>query len=66
MKISRKGNTKHKLEITYRDENDENNTYSTKTLDLLIPIKPAPYLIVESITTTSRETCSRAPKLNSG
>lgn len=40
-----------KLEITYRDENDEKNTYNTKTLDLLIPIKPAPYLVVESITT---------------
>ncbi|HEY6586174.1 MAG TPA: CARDB domain-containing protein [Candidatus Methanoperedens sp.] len=48
----REGEYKAQLEITYRDENDENNTYSTKTLDLLIPIKPAPYLIVESITTT--------------
>lgn len=47
----REGEYKAQLEITYRDENDENNTYSTKTLDLLIPIKPAPYLIVESITT---------------
>ncbi len=41
-----------RLEITYTDENDENNTYRTKTLDLSIPIKPAPYLIVESVTTT--------------
>ncbi len=40
------------LEITYRDENDEKNTYRTKTLDLIIPVKPAPYLIVESVTTT--------------
>ena len=48
----REGEYKAQLEITYKDENDENNTYSTKTLDLLIPIKPAPYLIVESITTT--------------
>ncbi|NJD52585.1 MAG: hypothetical protein FIB07_06920 [Candidatus Methanoperedens sp.] len=48
----REGEYKAQLEITYRDENDENNTYSTKTLDLIIPIKPAPYLIVESITTT--------------
>lgn len=46
------GEYKAQLEITYKDENDENNSYSTKTLDLLIPIKPAPYLIIESITTT--------------
>jgi hypothetical protein len=45
------GEYKAKLEITYRDENDENNTYNTKILDLMIPIKPAPYLIVESFTT---------------
>jgi hypothetical protein len=48
----KEGEYKAQLEITYRDENDENSTYSTKTLDLLMPIKPAPYLIVESITTT--------------
>jgi hypothetical protein len=47
----KEGEYNAKLDITYRDENDEKNTYSTKTLDLLIPIKPAPYLIVESITT---------------
>ena len=41
-----------KLGITYKDENDVNNTYRTKTLDLKIPIKPAPYLIVESAKTT--------------
>lgn len=41
-----------KIEITYKDENDEANKYRTKTLDLNIPIKPAPYLIVESVTTT--------------
>lgn len=40
-----------KLKITYKDENDVNNTYRTKTLDLKIPIKPAPYLIVESAKT---------------
>lgn len=48
----KEGEYNAKLEITFRDENDEKNIYSTKTLDLLIPIKPAPYLIVESITTT--------------
>jgi hypothetical protein len=47
----KEGEYKAKLEITFRDENDEKNTYNTKTLDLLIPIKPAPYLIVESIIT---------------
>ncbi len=41
-----------KLKITYKDENDANNTYRTKTIDLNIPIKPAPYLIVESVKTT--------------
>ncbi len=40
-----------KLEITYRDENDEANKYRTMTLPLKIPIKPAPYLIVESMVT---------------
>lgn len=40
------------LEITYKDENDEANKYRTKTLDLKIPIKPAPYLIVESVIST--------------
>jgi hypothetical protein len=48
----REGEYKAQLEITFRDENDENNTYNTKTLDLLIPIKPAPYLVIESINTT--------------
>jgi len=41
-----------KLELTYKDENDANNTYRTKTLDLKIPIKPAPYLVAESAKTT--------------
>lgn len=41
-----------RLEITYKDENDENNTYRLKTLDLVIPIKPAPFLIVESVNTS--------------
>jgi len=39
-----------KLNITYRDENDEENQYRTKTLDLNIPIKPAPHLVIESVT----------------
>ncbi|MCX9083472.1 MAG: hypothetical protein OIN87_01585 [Candidatus Methanoperedens sp.] len=47
----KEGEYNAKLEITYRDENDEMNTYKNKTLDLLIPIKAAPYLIIESITT---------------
>ncbi len=38
-----------KLNITYRDENDEENNYRTKTLDLNIPIKPAPHLVIESV-----------------
>ncbi len=41
-----------KIEINYKDENDENATYRTKTLELNIPIKPAPHLIVENVTTT--------------
>jgi len=41
-----------KLNITYRDENDENNQYRTSTLDLKIPIKPAPHLVIESIAST--------------
>jgi hypothetical protein len=45
------GDYNARLEVTYKDENDENSTYRTKTLDLDIPIKPAPYLIVESVTT---------------
>ncbi len=44
------GDYNARLEVTYKDENDENNTYRTKTLDLDIPIKPAPYLIIESVT----------------
>ncbi len=45
------GDYNARLDVTYRDENDENNTYRTKTLYLDIPIKPAPYLIVESVKT---------------
>ncbi len=48
----KEGLYKAQLEITYKNENDENNTYRTKIIDLNIPIKPAPYLIVESVTTT--------------
>ncbi len=46
----KEGEYNAKLEITYKDENDEGNTYRTKTLDLKLPIKPAPYLVVESVT----------------
>ncbi|HEY9246609.1 MAG TPA: CARDB domain-containing protein [Candidatus Methanoperedens sp.] len=37
------------LNITYRDENDETSQYRTKTLDLKLPIKPAPLLFVETV-----------------
>ncbi|MCZ7356087.1 MAG: hypothetical protein O8C66_07030 [Candidatus Methanoperedens sp.] len=47
----KEGDYNARLEVTYKDENDENNSYRTKTLDLDIPIKPAPYLIVESVKT---------------
>ena len=48
----KEGDYSAKLEITYRDVNDEANTYRMKNLTLNIPIKPAPYLVVDSITTT--------------
>jgi hypothetical protein len=48
----KEGDYNAKLEITYKDENDEANTYRMKNLTLNIPVKPAPYLIVESVTTT--------------
>jgi hypothetical protein len=48
------GDYNARLEVTYKDENDDNNTYRTKTLDLDIPIKPAPFLIVESMTTVPK------------
>ena len=48
----KEGNYLATLNITYKDENDESATYRTKTLELDIPIKPAPHLIVESVTTT--------------
>ncbi|MCZ7399339.1 MAG: hypothetical protein O8C62_06605 [Candidatus Methanoperedens sp.] len=48
----KEGDYSAKLEITYKDENDEANMYRMKNLTLNIPIKPAPYLIVESVTTT--------------
>ncbi len=44
-----------KLELTYKDENDENTSYRTKTLDLIIPIKPSLHLIVDSVTTAPEE-----------
>jgi hypothetical protein len=48
----KEGNYLAKLNITYKDENDDSATYRTKALELDIPIKPAPHLIVESVTTT--------------
>src|SRR5450759_908446 len=48
----KEGNYLAKLNITYKDENDQSATYRTNTLELNIPIKPAPHLIVESVTTT--------------
>ncbi|MGB8217474.1 MAG: CARDB domain-containing protein [Candidatus Methanoperedens sp.] len=48
----KEGDYSAKLEITYRDVNDEANTYRMKNLTLDIPIKPAPYLVVDSVTTT--------------
>ncbi|MCZ7401603.1 MAG: hypothetical protein O8C61_05220 [Candidatus Methanoperedens sp.] len=48
----KEGNYQAYLNITYKDENDESATYRTQTLELDIPIKPAPHLIVESVTTT--------------
>lgn len=46
----REGEYKAKLEVSYKDENDESDSYRTKTLDLKIPIRPAPLLIVDSVT----------------
>ncbi len=46
------GEYEAKLNITYKDENDEENQYKTKKIDLKLPIKPAPRLIVESVTST--------------
>ncbi len=48
----REGEYGAKLEITYKDENDESSSYRTETLDLKLPIKPAPYLVVDSVTAT--------------
>ena len=47
----KEGEHNARLELTYKDENDENNTYRTKTLDLTIPVKPSLYLIIDSVTT---------------
>ena len=44
------GDYKANLEISYKDENDESDSYITKTLDLKIPLRPAPLLIVDSVT----------------
>ena len=51
----KEGEYKAKLEISYKDENDESDSYITKTLDLKIPVKPAPLLIVDSVTSTPEE-----------
>lgn len=48
----REGEYGAKLEVTYKDENDESSSYRTETLDLKLPIKPAPYLVVDSVTAT--------------
>ncbi|VVB55762.1 Uncharacterised protein [uncultured archaeon] len=48
----KEGNYLATLNITYKDENDQSATYRTNTLGLNIPIKPAPHLIVENVTTT--------------
>jgi hypothetical protein len=56
----RDGEYSAKLRITYKDENDVNNTYRTKTLDLNIPIKPAPYLVVDSAETTPENLVPRS------
>lgn len=40
------------LEISYRDENDQTATYRSRILDLIIPVKPTPYLVIESVNTT--------------
>ena len=48
----KEGDYSAKIEITYKDENDETNSYRMKNLTLNIPIKPAPYLIVESAATS--------------
>ncbi len=41
---TREGEYKAKLEISYKDENDESDSYRTDALELKIPIRPAPCL----------------------
>lgn len=45
----REGEYNASLLITYKDENDDTNQYRTKSLDLRVPVKPSPYLVVESV-----------------
>ncbi len=40
------------ITLTYKEEDDEENEYKTKTIPLKIPIKRSPYLIIESVETT--------------
>jgi len=40
------------ITLTYKEENDDNNQYKTKTIPLKIPIKSSPYLVIESVETT--------------
>lgn len=37
------------LQISYKNENDEGSHYLTDSIDLWIPVKPSPYLIVDSV-----------------
>ena len=46
----REGEYDATLEITYKNENDDANRYRTQKLELKIPVKPAPYLVVDSVT----------------
>jgi len=48
----KEGDFPAKLEITYKDENDDDATYRTKILELILSIRPAPYLIIGSVTTS--------------
>ncbi|MCX9013505.1 MAG: NEW3 domain-containing protein [Candidatus Methanoperedens sp.] len=40
------------LEVSYKDENDDSNKYKTQNIGLKIPVKPAPFLIVDSVKST--------------
>lgn len=47
---TRAGEYEASLEISYKDENDAASQYRTKKIGLKIPVKPAPYLVIESVT----------------